>query len=109
MMAPEPSPEEILLAAEIRVAFEEAIRALPERQRTVLVLRDVGAADEVCSLLDVSTGNQRPSLMGRRYVQACGYSDHRTSGEGRGRPQDQGPGGLLRRRGAADQTARHAL
>ncbi len=111
VMAPEPSPEAVVLATEIRVALEKAIRALPERQRTVLVLRDVGgwAADEVCSLLDVSTGNQRPSLMGRRYVQACGYSDHRTSGEGRGRPQDQGPGGLLRRRGAADQTARHAL
>jgi DNA-directed RNA polymerase specialized sigma24 family protein len=32
-----------------------------ERQRTVLVLRDVEgwAAEEVCTLLDVSTGNQR--------------------------------------------------
>ncbi|HEX5348315.1 MAG TPA: sigma-70 family RNA polymerase sigma factor [Pseudonocardiaceae bacterium] len=62
--APEPSPEAVVLATEIRVVLEEAIRELPERQRTVLVLRDLGgwAAEEVCTLLDVSTGNQRVLL-----------------------------------------------
>jgi hypothetical protein len=52
----------------------EAI-ALPERQRAVLVLHDVDGwpADEVCTALEVSTGNQRVLLHrpARRYGQRC--------------------------------------
>jgi len=62
--ASELSPEAVVLATETRAVLEQAIRALPERQRTVLVLRDVDGwpANEVCALLDVSTGNQRVLL-----------------------------------------------
>ncbi|MGH3793564.1 MAG: RNA polymerase sigma factor [Pseudonocardiaceae bacterium] len=62
--APEASPEATALSAEARVVLEKAIRALPDRQRTVLVLRDVEGwrAEEVCGLLRVSAGNQRVLL-----------------------------------------------
>jgi DNA-directed RNA polymerase specialized sigma24 family protein len=55
------NPEAVVLATETRTLLEQAIRALPERQRAVLVLRDVDGwpADEVCTALKVSTGNQR--------------------------------------------------
>jgi RNA polymerase sigma-70 factor (ECF subfamily) len=58
------SPEAVVLATETRIMLEQAIRALPERQRAVLVLRDVDGwpADEVCTALEVSTGNQRVLL-----------------------------------------------
>ncbi|HEY2763077.1 MAG TPA: sigma-70 family RNA polymerase sigma factor [Pseudonocardiaceae bacterium] len=60
----EASPEVTALSAETRVVLENAIRALPARQRTVLVLRDVEGwrAEEVCDLLGVSAGNQRVLL-----------------------------------------------
>jgi RNA polymerase sigma-70 factor (ECF subfamily) len=58
------SPEATALSAETRVVLDNAIRALPDRQRTVLVLRDVEgwAAEEVCELLGISAGNQRVLL-----------------------------------------------
>jgi RNA polymerase sigma-70 factor (ECF subfamily) len=58
------NPEAAVLAGETRAIIEQAIRALPERQRAVLVLRDVDGwpADEVCTELKVSTGNQRVLL-----------------------------------------------
>lgn len=58
------SPEATALSAEVRVVLEKAIRVLPDRQRTVLVLRDVEGwpAEEVCALLDVSANNQRVLL-----------------------------------------------
>lgn len=64
LLAPEPSPEDTAVSAETRAVIARAIRALPERQRTVLVLRDVGGwpANEVCALVGVSTGNQRVLL-----------------------------------------------
>jgi len=48
------------LAGEIRTALE----ALPERQREVVMLRDVDglSAHEVCEVLDISEGNQRVLL-----------------------------------------------
>jgi RNA polymerase sigma-70 factor (ECF subfamily) len=57
-------PEERVLAAEVRAAVAEAIRTLRSPQREVFVLRDVEgwAADEVCSLLELSAGNQRVLL-----------------------------------------------
>ncbi len=62
--APELSPEAVVLATETRTLLEQAIRTLPERQRAVLVLRDVDGwpAEEVCAALEVSTGNQRVLL-----------------------------------------------
>ena len=58
------SPEATALAAEVRSAIEKAIRVLPDRQRTVLVLRDVEgwAAEEVCTRLGLSPSNQRVML-----------------------------------------------
>ena len=42
----------------------DAIRALPAQQRDVIALRDVEgwSADEVCSALSISEGNQRVLL-----------------------------------------------
>lgn len=58
------SPEATALATEVRAAIEKAIRVLPDRQRTVLVLRDVEGwpAEEVCDLLGLSASNQRVLL-----------------------------------------------
>ncbi|MGH3608284.1 MAG: RNA polymerase sigma factor [Pseudonocardiaceae bacterium] len=80
VMAPEPSSEAVVLAIEIRVVLEGAIRELPERQRTVLVLRDLGgwAAEEVCTLLDVSTGNQRVLLHRARAAVRSTLDSHRS-------------------------------
>lgn len=65
-MRPPPvqAPEAVVLATETHAVLEQVIRQLPERQRAVLVLRDVDGwpADEACALLDVSTGNQRVLL-----------------------------------------------
>ena len=57
-------PEERLLAGEARARVEEAIAALPPNQRAVITLRDVEglSADEVCTLLEISEGNQRVLL-----------------------------------------------
>lgn len=64
LAAAETTPEGSALSAELRAVLEEAIRALPERQRTVLVLRDVEGwpAEDVCALLDIAAGNQRVLL-----------------------------------------------
>jgi RNA polymerase sigma-70 factor (ECF subfamily) len=57
-------PEVHLEATQTRAALEDAIAALPERQREALVLRDVLglSAEEACSVLGVSEGNQRVLL-----------------------------------------------
>lgn len=62
--APWPTPEQHTLAAETRAFLAEAIGRLPDRQRVVLVLRDVvgHTADEVCSILDLTAANQRVLL-----------------------------------------------
>ncbi|MGQ0778720.1 MAG: RNA polymerase sigma factor [Pseudonocardiales bacterium] len=62
--AVETTPEGSALSAELRAVLEAAIRTLPERQRTVLVLRDVEGwpAEDVCVLLDIAPGNQRVLL-----------------------------------------------
>lgn len=64
MVAAQASPEAAALAAELRVVLGKAIRVLPDRQRTVLVLRDVEGrpAEEVCTLLGLSASNQRVLL-----------------------------------------------
>jgi RNA polymerase sigma-70 factor (ECF subfamily) len=57
-------PEERLLGREVLALAGKAIDALPERQREVLVLRDVAGLepDEVCTALGLSDGNQRVLL-----------------------------------------------
>jgi RNA polymerase sigma-70 factor (ECF subfamily) len=54
-------PEDAALAAEVRRELRRALDELPERQRTVVELRDVHglSSDEVCAQLRLSPGNQR--------------------------------------------------
>ncbi|WP_344922653.1 sigma-70 family RNA polymerase sigma factor, partial [Plantactinospora mayteni] len=63
-------PEDHVLRGEVRTVIAEAIDALPSRLRTVLSLRDVEgySSEEVCSLLDISPGNQRVILHRARAV-----------------------------------------
>lgn len=57
-------PQRRLASLEAREHLRMAIAALPERQRAVVVLRDVEGLDagEVCTLLEISEGNQRVLL-----------------------------------------------
>jgi RNA polymerase sigma-70 factor (ECF subfamily) len=59
-----PSPEQGLLSGEVRDRLDEALTELPERQRLVVVLRDVEGRpyDEVCELLGITAANQRVLL-----------------------------------------------
>jgi RNA polymerase sigma-70 factor (ECF subfamily) len=60
----QPPPEDAAVAAELRAHLGEALAALPERQRTVVELRDVHglSSDEVCERLDLTAANQRVLL-----------------------------------------------
>jgi RNA polymerase sigma-70 factor (ECF subfamily) len=57
----EPPPEDAAVAAEIRAELRTALDELPDRQRTVVELRDVHGltSEEVCARLNLSPGNQR--------------------------------------------------
>jgi len=57
----EPPPEYAAVAAEIRRELGTALDELPDRQRTVVELRDVHglSSEEVCEQLGLSPGNQR--------------------------------------------------
>ena len=71
--APWPSPEQHVLTVETRGQLAAAVDRLPERQRTVIMLRDVAgySAEEVCSILEVSAANQRVLLhRARAFVRA---------------------------------------
>ncbi|HLZ38791.1 MAG TPA: sigma-70 family RNA polymerase sigma factor [Mycobacteriales bacterium] len=61
---PKSSPEPELLASEMRTRLSAALRELPERHRCVISLRDVQGydADDVCQILEISSGNQRVLL-----------------------------------------------
>lgn len=58
------TPEQLVGDAEVLARVERAIEALPERQRTVLWLRDVmgWSSDEVRNVLELSETNQRVLL-----------------------------------------------
>ena len=58
------TPEEDLLAGETRQVILEALEALPQAQREVLVLRDLEglAAAEVCNILGLTDTHQRVLL-----------------------------------------------
>ena len=53
-----------VLAREVRSQVRTAIDALPDRQRAVVVLRDVlgHSSEEVCQMLEISAANQRVLL-----------------------------------------------
>lgn len=71
---PVQDPEAIVLGAEARDAMMEAIAALPEGQRAVVLLRDVEGleAREVCNVLEISETNQRVLLhRGRTKLRAA--------------------------------------
>jgi len=57
-------PERRLLSLEAREQLKSALAQLPERQRTVIALRDVDGlpAEEVCAMLGLSAENQRVLL-----------------------------------------------
>jgi RNA polymerase sigma-70 factor (ECF subfamily) len=58
------TPERRLLSLEAHERLKQALAQLPDRQRTIVALRDVEglAADEVCGLLGLSQENQRVLL-----------------------------------------------
>ncbi len=58
------TPERLAESEEIRRAFERALDELPDRQRAVVVLRDVEglSAEQTCNVLAVSETNQRVLL-----------------------------------------------
>lgn len=60
----QPPPEDAAVAAELRRLLADALTELPERQRTVVELRDVHglSSDEVCDRLELSAANQRVLL-----------------------------------------------
>ena len=57
-------PHDRLMSRETMAAVKDAIEQLPERQRAVIALRDIGgfSPEEVCAALDLSDGNQRVLL-----------------------------------------------
>jgi len=68
-----PGPEQSAVASETRTLIGAALQELPERQRTVVTLRDVHGmtADEVCASLELSPANQRVLLhRGRARIRA---------------------------------------
>lgn len=67
------APDLAALDAEARQLLHLALQRLPQRQRVVVTLRDVEGygADEVCTMLGLSAGNQRVLLhRGRAAVRA---------------------------------------
>ena len=60
----EPSPESAALTGEILSYLGAALARLPERQRSVVTLRDVNGltAEEVCEVLEITAANQRVLL-----------------------------------------------
>jgi RNA polymerase sigma-70 factor (ECF subfamily) len=61
---PWPTPEQHTLSQEVGRHLATAVERLPDRQRVVLVLRDVEGydAEEVCSMLEITAANQRVLL-----------------------------------------------
>ncbi len=62
--APWRQPEDSAVDAETRAQVEAALDRLPERQRAVIVLRDVEGhnSDDVCRILQITAQNQRVLL-----------------------------------------------
>src|SRR5215470_9033221 len=58
------TPESAVLSRETLFELDRAISALPQRQRQVVTMRDIGgmSAEEVCAALGITTANQRVLL-----------------------------------------------
>ena len=58
------TPESAVLSREALFELDRAISALPQRQRQVVTMRDIGgvAAEEVCAALGITAANQRVLL-----------------------------------------------
>jgi len=70
----EPSAESLVVDGELRERIEAAIATLPDRQRIVIMLRDVQGfrSEEVCELLSLTPEHQRVLLhRGRAKVRAA--------------------------------------
>ena len=79
--APAAWPEDVavegsVLAGEVRRELASVLETLPERQRTVLTLRDVlgHTSEEVCDLLGISQANQRVLLHRARTAARAGIA-----------------------------------
>jgi RNA polymerase sigma-70 factor (ECF subfamily) len=83
-----PNPESDLLASEIRTVIGGALGTLPERYRAVITLRDIEgySSTEVCSLLELTPGNQRVLLHRARAAVRRGLEDYFTAQERGTRP-----------------------
>lgn len=77
-----PSPEDGALAGEVLRQLAGALAGLPDRQRIVVVLRDVEgySSDEVCDLLSLSAGNQRVLLHRGRAALRAALETYLTAG-----------------------------
>ena len=58
------TPDQQVLSKELRKVVEAAVKKLPDSQREVITLRDIEGvgAEDVCSLLGITEGNQRVLL-----------------------------------------------
>ena len=81
---PEPWPDARVESGEMVALVRDALEGLPEAQRTVMTLRDVGGwgSGEVCELLGISEGNQRV-LLHRARSRVRGAIEERLGREGR--------------------------
>jgi RNA polymerase sigma-70 factor, ECF subfamily len=66
------------LAGEVRRELRTVLDTLPERQRVVLILRDVlgHPSDEVCRMLEISQANQRVLLHRARTAARAGLATY---------------------------------
>jgi len=73
-----PSPEGAAVARETRQQLAQALAELPERQRTVVALRDADgwSSDEVCEIMGISAGNQRVLLHRGRAALRASLEDY---------------------------------
>jgi RNA polymerase sigma-70 factor (ECF subfamily) len=64
------APESAVLAREALLELDRAVSALPQRQRQVVTMRDIGGmcAEEVCAALGITAANQRVLLHRARAV-----------------------------------------
>jgi RNA polymerase sigma-70 factor, ECF subfamily len=71
-------PENVALSREVLHQLDQAVSALPPRQRKVVTMRDVCGmtADEVCATLNISPQNQRVLLHRARAVLREALADY---------------------------------
>jgi RNA polymerase sigma-70 factor (ECF subfamily) len=71
-------PENVVLSREVLRLLDRAVSALPERQRSVVTMRDVCgmAAEEVCAALNITPQNQRVLLHRARAVLRAALEDY---------------------------------